>query len=176
MRRLVLASTLLTVTLALLAPPALADDASVVAAYDARQTTDLPAAGQAYLKARRRFERVRTNASARRVIRRDRALNTVLRRIAGEVAAQTASSPRGDEGRRLALREIRAWVQANVLEIRAFRHWIRGQGARVNRLIARANRTFAHGERLARRAVRAFTDTGHRPPHGSVIDGKPLRP
>ena len=158
------------------APPALADDASVVAAYDARQTTDLPAAGQAYLKARRRYERVNTVASARRVIRKDKALNTVLRRIAGEVAAQPASTPRGDEGRRLALREIRAWIAANRLEIRAIRLTIRGHLARANRLIARANRTFRHGERLGRRAVRAFADSGHPAPHGSVIDGKPLRP
>jgi hypothetical protein len=164
------------VAVAAAAPPALADDASVVAAYDARQTTDLPAAGQAYQEARRRFDRVLTIRAARRVIRTDQALNTVLRRIAGEVAAQTVSSARGDEGRLLALREIRAWVAANRLEIRAFRVWMRGSRARANRLIGRANRTFLHGERLGRRAVRAFTDTGHAPPHGSVIDGKPLRP
>lgn len=169
----VLVVVLIAVVLA--APPAFADDASVVAAYDARQTTDLPAAGQAYLKARRRFDRVLTIKSARRVIRTDQALNTVLSRIAGEVAAQAASSARGDEGRRLALREIRAWKAANRLEIRALRLWIRGHRARGNRLIDRANRTFRHGETLGRRAVRAFTDTGHRPPHGSVIDGKPLR-
>ena len=161
---------------AVTAPAALADDASVVAAYDARQTTDVPAAGQAYVKARRRFERVGTIASARRVIRTDQALNTVLRRIAGEVAAQTASSARGDDGRRLALREIRAWVAANRLEIRAIRAWIAGRGARADRLDDRSNGTFARGHALGRKAVRAFTDAGHPPPHGSVIDGKPFRP
>jgi hypothetical protein len=37
----------------------------------------------------------------------------------------------------------------------------------------RANRTFSHAVALGRRAVRAFRDAGHPPPHGSVIDGKP---
>jgi hypothetical protein len=171
--RLARASLLVPIVPAVAAPPAVADDASVVAAYDARQATDLPAAMGQYARAVRRFMRSFSDRAARSVIRADRRLNEVLRRIRGEVAAQAASSPRGDDGRGLALREIRGWRQANLLEVRGLRANIAGRHARARRYVRRATRTFNHADVLGSRAVRAFRDAGHPPPHGSVIDGQP---
>jgi len=167
------ALVLVPLALAVAAPPAVADDATVVAAYDARQTTDLPAAGRQYLRARKRYERSGSARAARAIIRADRRLNEVLERIGGEVAAQSPSSPRGEDGRALALREVRGWRKANQLEMRALRAIVAGRRAAARRYIRRANRTFGHAESLGRRAVRAFKDAGRPPPHGSVIDGKP---
>jgi hypothetical protein len=168
-RAFLLAAALLVAT----AAPARADDASVVAAYDARQTTDLPAAGRQYLRARKRYERSGSDRAARAIIRADRRLNGVLKRIGGEVAAQAASSERGGDGRKLALREIRGWRRANQLEIRGVRAIIANRNAAARSYGRRANRTFSHAVALGRRAVREFRDAGNPPPHGSVIDGKP---
>jgi hypothetical protein len=63
-RAFLLAAALLVAT----AAPARADDASVVAAYDARQTTDLPAAGRQYLRGRKRYERSGSDRAARAII------------------------------------------------------------------------------------------------------------
>lgn len=165
---------LLATTLALLgAAPASADDASVVSAYDARQPSGLKTAVARYVEARKRWDRSRSARAVGAIIRADKRINAVLKRIERAVEAQRASSDKGRNGRSLALREIRGWRRANALERRGLRALLEGRQATAVHLGERATRTFNRCVKLGRRAARAFAGAGHAPAYGPVSDGKP---
>src|SRR4051812_2334374 len=93
--------------------PALADDASLFAAYDGRQAGDLAAAGKEYLRWARRWDRSHgSKRSSRGIIRADRAMDGVLAQIATDLRAQEPSSAHGTAAKRYALAETAAWQKA----------------------------------------------------------------
>ncbi len=159
--RALLALALATTAAGALAPAAQADDAGVFAAYNARQANELDPAAVAYARAAKRSRRSGTDRAYRSVIRADRAMNAVLARIGREVKAQRASSETGGGARRAALAEVRAWLKANRLEIRALRAVIAGRRTEGERLVARADRTMRRQTYPSgRRAVRRFKAVG----------------
>ena len=154
--------------LAALPASAAADDAGLFAAYDGRQTTDLKAATDRYLRAVRRASRTGSARSLRRVIAADRALNRVLRSIGRGVSAQAPSSATGSGARTAALNEIRGWRRANNLEIRSVRAAIARRRATSERLLRRANRTYRRAHQAGRRAVARFGALGLSSPNGTL--------
>jgi hypothetical protein len=148
---------------------ALADDAGVFAAYDARQPTELAAAAEKYVNAARRVRRTDGSRRAyRAVIRADNELNAVLGTIGGEVAAQTASTPAGTAAREAALNEVQAWRRANTLEIRAIRSALSGRERRARRILRGANRSFRAAVRHGKTAVEQFAAAGLSSPNGPL--------
>jgi hypothetical protein len=144
------------------APAARADDASLFAAYDSPQQTELRPVLNRYIRWLRRWDGGKGGARpAHALIRSDRQMNRVLGRIAADVRATAASTDHGENARRYALVETKAWQDANVYEIRGLEAWLGGRSARKKRLFRRAervmlNRTYPAG----RHAVRAFAAAG----------------
>jgi hypothetical protein len=149
------------------APPALADDASLFGAYNARQG-DVNAAGDEYLRAVRRFNRHPTARNLRRIVRADRHINAVLTAIKSDLADQQASSDHGRKARASAFREVRWWRRANIFEIRSIRAALHGRRAAARYWIRRADHTVQRAYAQGRRAVRHFRAVGLVSPSGPI--------
>src|SRR3954468_979194 len=149
--------------------PALADDASLFAAYDGRQG-ELKDAGQVYVHWTRRWNRSHgSRSSGRHLIRADRAIDAVLARIATDMKAQEPSSANGEKAKRYALAEIAGWLRADGYEIRGIRSWLAHHPAKSDAWFRRGNRTWKrHVVPNGRRAVRAFAAAGLQSPNRAL--------
>jgi hypothetical protein len=158
-----------TIAVALLtaAPAALADDASLFNAYNARQG-EMDAAGQQYVRAVRRATRRNTARAWRGIIRANNRMNAILTTIKSELAAQQASSANGRRARVHAFREVRWWRRANNFESAGIRAGLRGHPARSRTQFRRGNRTIRRCYREGRRAVRRFRAVGLTSPLGPI--------
>ena len=166
---------LVVAALALLVPaaPAVADDASLFAAYDSKQPRALDKVVRSYVRHVRRFDRShnrhRRRRWARATIRDDRRMNRVLTGIRRGIAGEEASSEGGKRAKSFALKEIDAWRRANRLEVRSLRAWIHGRRHRSRRLLLRASRimrrqTYPYGNK----AVDAFLSAGFASENGAL--------
>lgn len=170
MRLLIVSALVALFALGAVVPTAQADDASLFSAYDARQGTNLKAAGEQYLKWSRRWYRANgTVRAGRGVIRANRAINGALSLIGSEIRAQEPSTENGKAAKRYALAEIKYWRAANIGESRGVRAWIGYHNKRSNRLLRRSarvmkNRVFPNG----RRAVKAFKAAGFSSPNRAL--------
>src|SRR3954452_24529460 len=101
MRGTVSSLTAMAVLLAWCAP-ALADDASLFAAYDGRQAGELKDAGKVYVRWTRRWNRSHGSpTSGRHLIRADRGIDPVLSRIAADLRGGAAVERQRCEGEAL---------------------------------------------------------------------------
>jgi hypothetical protein len=148
------------------APPAVADDAGLFAAYNARQATELAPANQVYKDAFAVLKRSDGRRGALGVIRANRGINRVLTAMEADLRAQIASSESGVRARRSALREVRGWRRANRYESRGWRAARRGRNP--SRHMRRAGdemyRAFKHGQR----AVKHFAAVGLSSPDRAI--------
>jgi hypothetical protein len=163
--RLLSGSTAAVAAALICAPAAMADDASLFGAYNARQG-DFDAAGAAYVRAAKRANRHHTRRNLRRVIRADKHMNRILTAIKSDLAAQSASSAHGRAARTAAMREVRWFRRANELEIRGVRLNMRGRSAKT--VLDHAERTVRRSYRQGRIAVRHFKAVGLVSPNGPV--------
>jgi hypothetical protein len=148
------------------AAPATADDASLFAAYNARQMSELPAASDAYERAFAILERTKARRGVRAVMRANRRINRVLTAIERDLNAQAPSSEPGTRARRAAVREVRGWRRANRYENRGWR--VGGRGDDPRPLLRRAGKEMLRAMRHGRRAVRRFAAVGLSSPYGPV--------
>lgn len=165
--RLLSGTTALAAALLVAAPAARADDASLFSAYNARQG-EVNAAGDAYLKARKRNKRHPGNKTLREIIAADKGIDSVLRAIRTDLHGQAASSSHGRKARTAAFREVRGWLNGNDLEVRGIRALIHGKDARANRYFERADRTMRRCYKQGRIAVRQFKAVGLKSANGPV--------
>jgi hypothetical protein len=165
-RRLLFAATVV-VALFAAAPAASADDASLFAAYNARQG-QIDDASDAYLRAVRRANRKGTVRAIRGIIRANNHTNALLTTIKSELVAQSPSSAHGRRARTHALREVRWWRRGNNFESQSIRVGLRGHPAEMRRLLRRANRTMRRCYRQGRSAVRHFKAVGLTSPLGAI--------
>lgn len=155
------------------AAPARADDASLFEAYTAKQDGALAKATTSYLRHARRFVRSRRRAArkrwARAVIRDDARINRVITGIRGDIVAVAPSTDDGARAKSFALAEIDGWKQANRLEVRSLRAYIRGRERRFRRLMRRAGAVM-HGRAYpsGKKAVRAFRAAGFESDAGAL--------
>jgi hypothetical protein len=163
--RLLSGSTAVLAACLISAPAALADDASLFGAYNARQG-DFDAAGAAYVRAARRANRHHTRRNLRRVIAADKAMNRILTAIKSDLVAQSASSAHGRKARAAAFREVRWFRRANGFEIRGVRLNMRNRSA--GSWLRRAERTVRRSYRQGRIAVRHFKAVGLKSPNGPI--------
>jgi hypothetical protein len=168
MRTTALLGLTLTMLLASCAP-ALADDASLFAAYDGRQAGELKDAGKVYLGWVRRYNRYGTRRAARGIINADGRLNAALGHIAADLRVQKPSSANGKKAKSYALTEIAGWRTANRYEIRQVRSYLAGHPKRARLWLRRGNRVWNRVARPAgRRAVRAFAAAGFHSPNRAL--------
>jgi hypothetical protein len=167
MTRRLISGVTVTVTLLAAAPAALADDASLFNAYNARQGQVDDASDQ-YSRAVRRAVKRDTVRAWRGIIRANNGINAVLSAIKSDLAAQAASSAHGRRARVNAFREVRWWRRANNFESQGIRAGLHGRPARSRELFRRANKTMRRVARTGRRAVRAFKAAGFTSPLGAI--------
>jgi hypothetical protein len=167
MIRLLLSGSTVFLAALFFAPAAVADDASLFSAYNARQG-DVNAASDEYIRAVRRFNRHATARNLRRIVRADRHINAVLTAIKSDLAAQQASSDHGRTARACAFREVRWWRRANNFEIRSIRAALHGKPAASRHWLRRADRTVHRAYAQGRRAVRHFRAVGLVSPSGPI--------
>jgi hypothetical protein len=135
-----------------------ADDASLFAAYNARQPTDVAAASAEYKRAAKVVRRTDGRRGGRAVIRANRRINGALKVIEGELAAHAPSSEHGVKAQRCAIREVRGWHRANRYENRGLRAALRGES--FERWGRRAGDEMLRAFKQGRRAVRHFKAVG----------------
>jgi hypothetical protein len=151
----------------LAAPPASADDASVFAAYEARQG-ELATQSAAWKETFKRLEESNATADIRALMDINRALNGILRVIEGELKAQAPSSERGTKARRAAVREVRGWHRANRYENRSWDATLDGRKRAMRRWNKRAGKEFLRAFRQGQRAVRHFKAIGLSSPNRAI--------
>jgi hypothetical protein len=158
---------LVLIAVLLAAPAASADDASVFAAYTARQP-ELAPPSAAWKETFERLERTNAPADVRALIDINRQINGILDLIEGELKAQAASSDRGTRARRAAVREVRGWQRANRYENRFWRATLRKRKAAARRLNRRSGREMVRAFRQGQRAVRNFKAVGLSSPQRAI--------
>lgn len=150
--------------------PALADDASLFAAYDGRQAGELKDAGRVYVHWAHRWNRSHgSRTSSRHLIAADRGIDAVLARIAADIRAQQPSSANGAKAKRYALAEIAGWQRANGYEVRGLRSWLAHHPKKSDAWFRRGDRTWKRDTAPnGRRAVRAFAAAGLSSPNRAL--------
>ena len=165
-RRPLIALPVLAVSLAAAAPAA-ADDASLFAAYDARQASgEVRAASDAWKAAFAIVEKSDGDRGVRGVIRANKAINALMTTIEGELEAQVSSSETGARAKRAAIREVRGWRRANRYENRGWRRALDGLSS--GRQFDRAGDEMADAFRDGQRAVRRFGRVGLSSSFGAI--------
>src|SRR5215213_8550052 len=127
--RLALMLAIAALGVALLPSTAVADDASVFAAYNGHQDEFAQAAAN-YRRAVRAARRNRggaTDDQLRAIIDADKQIDAVLVTVTGEVKAQEPSSPGGKRAKTYALRNLILFTKANDGEIASYEQLLAGK-------------------------------------------------
>jgi hypothetical protein len=154
--------------LVLWAPPAVADDASLLAAYNGHQP-EMEAAIHEYKRAERAARRGSvTDEELNAIVAANGHIDQVLTAIAGDVQAQAPSSEHGAKAQAAALHEIALWQLANQYENRAIAASVAGRVSECKRWWRRSNRAVKQAMREVRRVRRAFRAVGLTSPRDGV--------